>query len=464
MALQKYLIQFILAPLAKLKTRLPEKFWSVMVALSSLGIILMQFAISAGLVKRYMLGFLPFCLFLGIIILAGLTKEMKPVAFSPAMLICWFGLALAILATGVLVNHDCLGEAMLWLAAYPVLYLVWCNRPFKELAKPVIDSVYLSFLVMVLLLMWKSPIEGINFKGFFVNSNGLAMYCTAVFVTVLADLMSQERFSARVVLMDIVAGMAVSVSYCTNSRACQYVMIAVSACAGILFLVMRRKQLLKAVLCFVLPLVLAIVLLFSNSVTFINSGAKMIAKVEKQLTKPTVVQNNNNTNTNNETAVAPAEKEDPFEAIRERNELRQTQGDTGDFTTGRTELWGIYLAAVKPLGNAAEHTLYYANGKEVIKSAHNTLIQMAYEYGGIAALFFLALNLLSGIRAAIYAIKNRGLDYSAFPVMIALCYGGYYLVEKILYPSQCLMLLLYLLSQVAVFAGRRKKAIAEKAE
>lgn len=463
MVLQKYLIQFILAPLAKLKTRLPEKFWSVMIALSTLGIILVQFAISAGMITRYMLGFLPFCLFLGVIILAGLTKEMKPVTFSPAMLVCWFGMALFILLNGVVVNHDCLGDAMLWLVAFPVLYVIWCNRSFKELAKPAIDGVYLSFVVMVLLQMWDYPISGINYKGFFVNSNGLAMYCTTVFSVVIADLMSQERFSLRVVVMDVIAGMAVSISYCTNSRACQYVMIAVAVCAAVLFLIIRREKLLKSVVCYVLPLVLAIVLLFSNTISFINAGAKTMNKVEKHFAKSTTVQSSGDKVTT--APAAPVEKEDPFEAIRERNEERQKQIDSGDFTTGRTELWGIYLKAVKPLGNTADHTLYYENGKEVIKSAHNTLIQMAYEYGAVAALFFLALNLVSGIRTLIYAWKNRGLDYSAFPVMIALCYGGYYLVEKIMYPSQSLMLLLYLLTQVAVFAGSRKqKAIQTEAE
>ena len=450
--MQALLIQWVLDPLYRVTKLVPKKVWNVLMTLSVLGIVMMQFAISAGLVTRYLFSFLPFCLFVGIIILAGLSEDMKPVPFSPVMLVCWLGMAACITVSGVLVNRDSLGDAMLWLVAFPILFIVWCNRPFAELAKSAVNGVYLSFLALVLMMMWKYPISSINYRGFFLNSNGLAMYCTAVFVTALADILTQKRFSVRIVLGDVILGMSASISYCTNSRACQYMMVVVAVFAAVLFLVIHREKLVKTLLCYALPAVLAVVILLPGGVTVINSGAKAIDKIEKAFVQQDAAAKPNAGGASAQTQ----EKVDTFEAIRRRNEERQGQSGDGDFTTGRTELWGIYLSEVGVLGHSSDNKLYYDNGDVVTKSAHNTLIQMAYEYGAVAALFFLALNLVSGIKALIYAYQNRALDYSIFPVLVAVGYGGYYLVEKMLYPSQCLLLLLYVLTQAAVFTKKKK--------
>ena len=460
--LQTKLIQWILEPLYRVKKHIPESVWRAVISFATFGIILIQFLNATGKLTRYLYAYIPFCLFLGLIILAGLSDRMKPVSFSPVLLVSWGGVTVCMLISGILVDSNVLADTLLWLVAFPVFFLVWGNRNFTDLVKPIINGIYLSFALFFLISIRSYPLNGTYYYSFFMNLNGLAMYMTAVSVAAITDIFSQEKFSARMLLADVILGASAAVAYYSASRASQVVLL-ISGCVGaVVFLIAKKETMGKKVLCYLLPAVLSLAILVPNTAVVINGANKAVVKFEKTWIKEEQKTPENPANPGNNQQIAD---KNTWEAIQSYNEERRKQGEGQDFdafSTGRLDLWKTYLKEVGLLGNPASKVLTDANGKEIQKSAHNTLIQMAYEFGILAAVCFLIFNVVSGLKAVRLAYQKRLMDYSIFPVVVALAYGAYYLVEKILYPATSLLLLLYLISQAAVFPKEMdSKAIEE---
>lgn len=448
--MQMLLIRWILDPIYSIKKRIPEKVWSAVTTLSLLGMILIQFVYHSVSVSRYLLVFAPFCLFLGLIILAGLSENMKPVAFSKPLMISWGGVTLFMLITGLAVDHSVLADTILWLVAFPVLFIVWGNYDFKRLMRSITNAVYLSFAICMVFSIIDHPVGSTRYYAIFSSVNALSMYATAVFVVAVADLFSQKKFGVRVVILDLVMGMCVALAVYSTSRAGQ-VAIAVSGIgSAVIFLASRREKLWKAVLCYILPAVLAIWIMIPNGVYLINWGHEAVEQVQS------VWQTEEEQEAEKK---ADKDPEDAWTSLQKINKKRRNQGSNEGldaFSTGRVALWKIYLKEVGLMGNPSDKVLYDDNGNEVLKSAHNTLIQMAYEFGILAAVCYLVFNITSGVKALRYGYQKRGLDGSLFPLAIALAYGAYYLIEKVMYPVTMVLMLQYLLSQVPLFIQEKE--------
>ena len=164
--LQTKLIQWILEPLYRVKKHIPESVWRAVISFATFGIILIQFLNATGKLTRYLYAYIPFCLFLGLIILAGLSDRMKPVSFSPVLLISWGGVTVCMLISGILVDSNVLADTLLWLVAFPVFFLVWGNRNFTDLVKPIINGIYLSFALFFLISIRSYPLNGTYYYSF----------------------------------------------------------------------------------------------------------------------------------------------------------------------------------------------------------------------------------------------------------------------------------------------------------
>lgn len=450
--IQEKLIKWILQPMHRVKKLIPDKGWSFLTSIAVLVMVLLHFAQEMGSISRYLLMIVPFCVCLGIIILAGLTENMKPIRFSKTWVVCWFGTGAFILLSGVLVDHDCLGDAMLWLVAFPVFFVVWGNNQLERLVKPVFNGVYASFVACILLCMYDYPVKQALYQSFFGNLNSLAMYASTVSVVAVIDVLSQKKLNLRMVVADVMLGISYSLSYYTGSRAGQAVTVISGVVALAMFLIVGEQKLWKKAVFYILPALLALAIFMPNTAGMINNGYFAIEKMDIK-PRPEVVE-----------PVAPVETptvvvEDEWKSIQQLNEERRAQGvgkGFDAFSTGRLSLWKAYLKQVKFLGNSSSNEVYDEYGVLITKSAHCTLIQMAYEYGALAAVFFMIFNVVFGLKAVKYAWQNKTGYYSIFPLTIALAYGAYYLVEKIMYPATSLLLLLYLMSQFVLISKTEK--------
>ena len=202
--LQEKLIQWILRPLSTVTVKAPRRVRESAISLSVLGIILMEFARAGGFFTgRFLYQYAAAYVLLGVIILAGLTPELKPARFSPALTVCWLAVSAFMVLSGVFVRSDALAEAILWLAVFPVLYLVWGGRGLDHLVPPVIRGVLVSFLIFTVVSAFFFPIDSVNYGSFFLNRNGTSIYLVGVFVCVYAYIMSAEKYSPRVFAADL---------------------------------------------------------------------------------------------------------------------------------------------------------------------------------------------------------------------------------------------------------------------
>lgn len=494
--MQKLLIQYLLMPLAKIRGKLPENVWKILAILSVFGICLTQFAYATQIIPQYLLNCVLFCLFLGIFVFCGLSKDIKPVRFSLVMLICWFGVALHLFVTGLLVETNQLGEAMLWLIAFPVCFIVWGNRSAKELADPVIFGAYLSFAVLLLISIFCYPIQSAQYMGFYSNQNSLALYSTAIYALALVDALSQRKFSVRLLLSYVVLGMAAALIMYTNARAGQLSAIIGTIVAFVCLLVCTRKQRILVVTRSFLPIVLSVVLFVSSGVHIFKFGYELPGQIEAMLsateitepaatdpvvTDPVVTDPVVTDPAVTDPAVTdpvvtdpvvtdpteiptehPKETIDADKVINDIIDMQGTRqdkvnGDFTEFTSGRIAIWKVYLAEIGILGNPSEKVLYREDGSVLRLSAHMTLLQLAYNAGILAAVLFFVLNIVSGIKALVYVYKGQAEAYTLLPIVVAITYGSYYLVEVVISPVLLLLPFVYLISQTHLMKVEKKE-------
>ena len=219
--MQDLLIRRLLLPLARIKAKVHDNVWKLLAIFAVLGINLTHFAHETGIVSRYIFACVPFCLFFGIFIFSGLSVDLKPVKFSRIMLACWFGIGAFILLTGLVVEVNRLAEAMIWIVAFPLCFVVWGNRSAEELVKPIIYGAYISFAVLLGICIFKFPIQGAQYAGFYTNQNALALYSTAVYLLALVDIFSRKKFGLGTVLSCVILGLSAALIMYTNARAGQ---------------------------------------------------------------------------------------------------------------------------------------------------------------------------------------------------------------------------------------------------
>lgn len=457
--MQILLIKYLLTPLALIKEKLPERVWKILASLSVFGICLTQFAYGTGLISRYLIACVLFCLCFGVFILSGLSSDTKPVRFSWPMLICWFGVALMTLITGVLVEPNRLGIALIWLVAFPVYFIAWRHRTAEELAKPIINGAYLSFAVLLLISIFRFPIQGGQYMSFYSNQNALALYSTAVYILALIDALSQKKFGARMLLVYAVLGMAAALIMYTNARGGQISAAVGTAVAFICVLCSKKKRRMMTLVCSFLPVVLSIVVFVSSGVYIFKFGYELPTRIEAMLsasevTEPTVMP------TEEPTVPPTINAGTVIDSIINTQEIRQDKvnGGLSEFTSGRIGLWKIYFAELGLLGNPSDKVLYNGDGEPLNLSSHMALLQMAYDNGILSALFFFLLNIISGLKAVAYAFKGKAEAYTLLPVVVAVTYGAYYLVEASISPVIILLVFIYLMSQtLLVKAEKREK-------
>ena len=138
-----------------------------------------------------------------------------------------------------------------------------------------------------------------------------------------------------------------------------------------------------------------------------------------------------------------------------------TEKTLNAYTAGRAELWRIHLEKVGLLGNSPDTVLYKATGEVEGRSAHFTIIEYAYQFGALAGLFFLALNILAGLASIRYATEKRAEAYSLFPFAVAVAYGANSVMETLVSPVLSLLCLLYFLS-LAPLVSRPSPIVPEK--
>ena len=280
-SIQNAVIRIILNPLAHKMNRFTKKAKDVLFIACMVIIIIIQFMYSSGLLTcRYLYIYAAGCVLVGGMILAGLEKEnLKCVNFNKALLLSWLGIGVCALISGVLNSVDYLTDAVLYLVVFPIFFIVWCNAAFSRLAKLLITSVKISFVVCTLILFVRYPIGAFHYAGFFLNPNGAALYFSAAFVCMMQSVFIKDTTVFQKVSNYCLLGLAFALVFYTNSRGGLLSVICSYSFTTILYVYIHRKNLkctlMKAVL---LPIV-AISLFICITPHLLNAGNRIVEQV-----------------------------------------------------------------------------------------------------------------------------------------------------------------------------------------
>lgn len=430
--IQKVLIQYILSPLGAVMDKFSEKVRQFLFMLGGLGVVMHTFAHNMSLPKyRYFVFYAIDCVFLGLMILSMLRKDMKPVKFRWPLMICWIAVGVLMLLSGLKNNTNYLAEALLFLVVYPVLFICFNNSDRGIIFRNLIRILKTSVVFYVLCSFTFAPILQDSYPGIFNNTNGAAYYLAACLAFQTAELLYEERFGWKMAGDILLTAMTAALLYYTNSRTgVLAVIVALAGGTGIYLLTHGWKRNVKCLLLLAVTLVLTWGAI-SNLVYVFQLRSEIdfpyyynALAGEFYSTKATNDTNNTEQKPNQPNA---ANKNDRFDASGFNDRMQYkgtTENKTMDqYSTGRISIWLAYAKDLNWTGHAETPTVYIDWLYKNISSTHMTILQIAYESGILAGIFYFLLNIGSGFVAIWFAWKNRNERYAALPLMVTLAFG-----------------------------------------
>lgn len=112
------------------------------------------------------------------------------------------------------------------------------------------------------------------------------------------------------------------------------------------------------------------------------------------------------------------------------------QGNTvsalAEYSNGRMDIFEAYIAELDWKGHDSL-SLVTETG-ETIVHAHNSFLQVAYDYGIGAGIFFLVFCVFAGIRSIVYYKAHKEEETALMPMVILLIFGICGMVERVFFP------------------------------
>lgn len=418
MSLQKLLIRYILNPMAGIMSGFSEKTKNSLFVFAGSGIILQTFLKEMRITNyRFLIFFVIDCALLGIMILCALGERIRPVRFRWALMIPWLGTGVFMLQAGIRLNMDYLPEAMLFLAAYPVLFICWNNADRTRILHLLIWLCRIAALVFFGGNLLLAKISPSRYSGIFCNPNGAAFVLATVSVFLLAHVITAMRFDWKWGLDVLLLGASLTLNYYTNSRSGMLAVLAASAVGIVMYLVTHPKK--ARLRC--AAAILAVTIVTAAMIP----GLLHLFELRQKLNLPYLNPLNGEFYTLQETEEKKPPKIDTSGFDKVTTQKGDYHGQTADeFSTGRLSVWKFYVDRLNWFGHAETPIAYIELLHKDIASTHMTILQYGYESGIFAGICYLIVNIGSGLAAIWFAWRNRDERYACLPLMAIVSYGA----------------------------------------
>ena len=451
MAIQQLLIRLLLEPLSRLTGGLRDKTKDNLFLIFGTGIVLYAFLYHMQVIRwRYMYSFALCCVLLGLMILVTLPRKMEPVKFRPFFSICWFGVGGLMLLSAVRNNFNYLPESLLFLVAYPIIYISWGNGDTTHRFRTLLKLAKITCVIFFVLSFLFIKITTRRYGGIFYNVNNCGSYLALASACILLELLYEPESTKRNIFNILLYGMCYGMVTLTNSRSGKLALLATAFVGVAMYLLSndrknRKKVFLNLAGCFLASMVMMSCLLYvfqlrqylplpyynqkTHSFYMTENWIKFFDKSNTPAHRP--VKPAPGTENPNEVYVEfNTEPTDPLEFFDAESfeqfgdSKTNTEGKTADqITSGRLSIWKGYVKRLKWLGVPQKETLYLEDYKVEIHTTHMTILEIAYESGIFAGILYLLVNLTSGLLAIGYAWKNRKDPFAAMPLMVILAFG-----------------------------------------
>lgn len=427
--MQTLLIRYTLNPLCDLMGRFSEKAKDRLFLLAGTAIFLQMFLRLTGAVEyRYAIHYVSCCFFLGLMILASLGKEVRPVKFHRVLSILWFSAGILRAISGFRNNVDHLPEAAMLLAAYPILYICWSNAQ-KERIFRLLGTLCRMIIVLYALLSWLLvPIGWNKYAGIFDNTNSASYTLTAATVGIVLEILYAKKRAKQLFADFLLLGLATALNYYTNSRTGLWgLYFALFLGLGLYFLTHPWKENKTCLLRLAAVILVCLVCIFTLVYPF---------QLRQWLPLPYLDAD--------KPGFYTATREEILESFSEDWQTHLDGGtffdisgflhisniknnfegkDLNDFSTGRVGIWLTYARDLNWTGHEDVPPIYIGENHKEIKTTHMTALQFGYESGIPMGAFYLAMNILTGILGIVHGWKNRKTPYALGPLMYTCVFG-----------------------------------------
>lgn len=379
---------------------------------------------SISIAEQSMLALVPMC----IIILMSLKTQLTVAHYNKLLTILWMFCGITILLVSFIhpVGDGCRALSLSMVIAFPCLYFVWQNdgdyeKFFSLACKGIVGVGAMFFACNFVFVDLDDPMMfmGDRYAGLVLNPNHVGVLASVVIIACLFLIATQRKFWYIYI---IIGGVANAFTMMAVSRTSMLTNIVVTIAFAIYFLKMRGgnsascdKKLLRILLTLVVFLACTIV------------GAQMVnslnnADIQQLGTLGTSFDNVYLTAQNEETTA-----DVQSDVISGR--IKTEGNDLNRLSSGRVEIWKLYLEKLNLLGNA-EIPL-----KEAGRFSHNVPIEMGYRTGIINGIIFLIIEMITGI----YALKRLVMrKYTApfylFTILSIFAFCIYSMLETSMFP------------------------------
>jgi len=468
--IQEMLVSFLLRPLGKLMDHCSEKTKERSFVFFNLLLFLIYFVYNTSWFSfdSYFPAFVAGCLCLGMMILSMLHSGIKPISFSPVLFGLWILVGILIAVASLRFNTDWLSDAIIYLIACPVAFVVWGNIDHKKLFRLLIRACILSFIAFFVISAFLFPITIQQYKSFFSNPNGASGYLALVF-TCLLVYSFQKHHLYKSVISWVLLGLSSGLLYYSNSRSGQLAAIATFVFTSILFVFADRTTIKQRLLHHVIPVVLAVAVfvpgtlyimqvcnrsmvgienlpLAANASGFTPSEATPLSLAEEN---PALIIGDYSSLPLDENVSEPITSGDEqyvnFGELKDANNKRYglLNEDFNAITTGRADIWKAFLEKVTMWGTGEEPSFYIESMYRTYSNPHMTPLLFAYQYGWLCAVISLLFNILAGFKSIYFAKKNKEDSLALFPFAITITYGVIFMVETINTPFLYMITMFY---------------------
>lgn len=424
--MQTLLIQNLLNPLCSLMGQFSEKAKDRLFLTGGILILLQLYLRLTDAVEyRYAIHFVSCCFCLGLMILASLGQEVKPVKFRKSISILWFSAAILRILSGFRCNVDYLPEGALLLIGYPVLFICWANADRERLFRLLMKLCRTAVLLYAILSWLLVPLGWNKYSGIFDNANNAAYTLAAASVGLWLEVLFTKKCRKGDLLL---LGLSLALNFYTNSRSGFWALVfALVMGVGVYVLTHSSAQIKTCLIRLgagvLVSLVLVCTLVYPFQLRYLlplpfldtESGTFYTANREEILE-----------------SISP-DWEDQMEGrfffdisgfLHIADLKNNTSGkDLNAYSTGRVEIWSRYAKDLNWTGHPHVPPIYIGEKQTEIKTTHMTALQFAYESGIPMGAVYLAMNIATGLWGILYGWKHRKQPYALGPLMYTCVFG-----------------------------------------
>lgn len=414
---------------------------------------------------------------MGLIILFTVNGTVQPVKWNKPIAIMWFGMGLLQLASGIFVSLEYLPMAMIWLVAFPVLFLVWNNRRdyivlFREVA--IAGNICFVFLSVTSVVFY--PMNVLQYGGFVNNPNGMGQWITFAFPLIVFLHYQEKNSQIKKWLYRAELALILLLCFASKGRTAILTVGLMFAVLLVLRLVSNKNDFAyyarqggKFLLCAALVWAVCLAVNLIPQAAANANVQPEPSTIETTLPSEDTSESSEQTLESEETdptqeqmLTVPAAQQTGVGAmitnfINRMLGLDKTGTSLEDYSSGRIGIWVGALEAMNLLGHPSrEHIVTYRNG-DVGSNVHNVILQWCYDNGLVAGLLFTIMMIWAGILFVKRSLRKDNL--SGINSYMLIVHAGFVctaMFASVNLPFLYLISFLYYLSFAVLFDSENK--------